>query len=105
MSLDIQLSAVPNQSFEVTLDGTRYAITLKACSDFMAVDIQRDGVAVVSGLRCCAGTLLIPYYDKFAGFGNFAILTTDDEIPYYDKFGVSQFLVYVTANEVAAAYG
>ena len=101
MSQQIELSAVPNQSFEANLEGVRYAITLRACADFMAVDISRDGVDVVRGQRCCAGSLLIPYRHQYEGHGNFTIITNDDELPWYESFVVSQFLIYFTADEIA----
>ena len=105
MASTLELASVPNQSLESTIEGIRYSITLKACDDFMAATVLRDGETIVSGLRCCAGSLMIPYDFQYDGEGNFLILTDDGEIPYYDKFGVSQFLVYVTAAEIGAANG
>ena len=105
MSEQIQLSTIPNQSFDVVLEGANYTIRLVACFDCMAVDIRRNGVDIVIGQRLVAGSLIVPSAYQYAGFGNFILLTNDDEIPYYDQFGISQFLIYYTAADIEAANG
>lgn len=100
MSQLIQIEAIPNQSFDVTLEGQRYTIRLTTCYDFMAVDIYRNGLPVVIGSRVVNGGLMIPAKYQFFMAGNFAIISNDYEIPMYQRFGVSQFLMYFTALEM-----
>lgn len=104
MSAIVQLEAVPNQSFDVVLENVRYSFRFVACFDCMAVDISRDGVDVLRGARVVNGSLLIPSQYQYYGGGNFAIICSTDEIPYYDRFGITQFLIYYTADEMREAF-
>lgn len=103
MSLIVQLEAVPNQSFDVVLENVRYSFRFVACFDCMAVDIARDGVDIVRGARVVNGSLLIPSQYQYYNGGNFAIISSSEDIPYYDQFGITQFLIYYTADEMREA--
>jgi hypothetical protein len=99
--IEVPLQAVPNQSLTVTLEASRYALTLKETHGVMSIDIVRDEVELLRGHRVVAGAPLLPYRFLHDG-GNFALLTENDELPYYASFGFTQQLVYLTAAEVAA---
>lgn len=104
MSLIIPLDPIPNQSVSVRLDGRRYVLSIKDIGSMMAVSIERDSVALLSGSRACSGTPLIPYSSLSGEAGNFIFTTTvDGVIPYYTDFGSSCFLTYSTAAEIEAA--
>ena len=96
----VPLAAVPNQTFTLTLDGVRWAIAVKAIRGAMCVDVERDGVPLLKGTRVLAGEAVIPY--GYLATGNFLFLTNSDELPDYSAFGASQFLIYLTAAEIAA---
>lgn len=98
--IDLGLTATPNQSFTVQLDGRFYDIHLREANGVMAASISRDGVTLVSALRVTAGTPLLPY--KYQEQGNFLMATDGDALPYWDQFGITQFLVYLTSAELAA---
>lgn len=98
---EIALTQEPNQSFSIVLDGSRFDISLRDIgADLMAVTIARDGVTLLDGARLVAGTPLLPY--KYLETGNFIFLTQGDAYPYWTEFGVTQSLLYLTAEEVAA---
>lgn len=107
--LDIPLAAVPNQTFSVRLDDSFYDIAIHLCEGLfpataiMAVDIVRDGVAIVTGQRVVAGLPVIPY--RYLEKGNFLFLTEDDELPYWEEFGITQFLIYASPAELEVLYG
>lgn len=101
--MDIALAAVPNQSLTVQIGDIRYDIGLREVGGVMSASIARDGVAVVTNVRAVGGTPLLPY--QYQEAGNFIIVTDGEELPYYDQFGVTQFLVYVTPDELAAYRG
>lgn len=101
--MDIELQAVANQSLSVQLDGARYDVTLREAGGVMAADVARDGVALVTGARVLAKVPLLPY--AYQQVGNLVILTEDDAFPYYTEFGQTQFLVYVTPDEIAQYAG
>lgn len=99
--IEVPLQAVANQSFSVSLEGTRYRLTIKEANGIMCADVTRDEVELLRGHRIAALCPLLPYR-YLQGGGNFVILTENDELPYYPSFGYTQRLVYLTAAEVAA---
>lgn len=97
--IQVPVEAIPNQTFGVRLDNERYSLTLKAIDDNVAVTIVRDGVTLVSNQRAVAGSPLLPY--TYLESGNFIFVTENDEAPSWRLFNATQFLVYLTASEVA----
>ena len=98
--MEIALAAVPNQSFTVQILEKAYDIALREANGVMSASLARDGVALVTNMRATAGTPLLPY--RYEEAGNFIITTEGEALPYYDQFGVTQFLIYLTAEELAA---
>lgn len=98
--MQIQIDAVPNQSFSTRLDDSRYVITLKETRGCMSATIVRDEVVVVSNARIVAGTPILPY--EYQEQGNFIILTEDGDLPDWTKFGISQSLHYLSVAEIEA---
>lgn len=94
---------MPNQSLSVQLDGRFYDIAVRDVGDTVAFTISRDGETLVSGARAAAGTPLLPY--RYQEDGNFVLTVEGDALPYWDQFGVTQFLVFVSADELAEARG
>ena len=101
--IDVGISAIPNQSLSIQLGGRLYDIALREANGVMAATIARDGVTLVSALRITAGTPLLPY--RYQESGNFIMTTDEETMPYWDQFGVTQFLVYLSAAELAAYRG
>lgn len=97
---DIPITNDANQSLTVRLDGTRYAIALKAGQGCMCCDMEIDGVTILTGQRIVAGTPLIPY--EYLQVGNFMLITANEQLPDYTLFNSTQFLVYASPDEIAA---
>lgn len=95
----IPLDAIPNQELSVTLDGNRWDITIKECNGVMCCTLSLNDALLLSGQRIVAGSPLIPYKHMQA-YGNFWILTENDELPYYDRFDVDQQFIYVSPGEI-----
>lgn len=100
MSLQISLANIPNQQLSFEYGGDRYTLRLSACFGCMSCDVYINDALIVAGVRVVAGAPIIPAVYQFYGKGNFAILTDDDEIPYYDQFGTTQFLIFITPEEI-----
>lgn len=98
--IEIKIAAVPNQEFSVTLNERFYNFRIVTVDGCAAVTISRDDVVLVQGARMVAGTPLLPY--PFLEDGNFVLTTQDGDLPNYEQFGVTQALLYVTADEVTA---
>ena len=101
--IDVGIAALANQSLSIQLDERFYEIELREANGVMAATITRDGVTIVSNTRVTAGTPLLPY--RYQEEGNFVMTTDGEAIPYWDQFGVTQFLVYLSADELAAYRG
>lgn len=101
--LEIQLAAVPNQSFSFTVDENQYDFTIKETNGCMAVTIERDNVLLLSNMRVVCDEPLIPY--RYLEDGNFVITCLNDEMPYYTEFGKTQTLLYLSAVELEAIRG
>lgn len=98
--IDIGLAAVANQTLAVQLGGRQFAVAMREANGVMSASITRDGVPLVSNVRVTAGTPLLPY--RYQESGNFLLTVDGEALPYWDQFGVTQFLVYLTADELAA---
>lgn len=101
--IDVGIAAVPNQTCTVQIADRIYDISLREANGAMSASITRDGVPVITNVRATAGTPLLPY--RYQETGNFLITTEAEAMPYYDQFGVTQFLVYVTPDELAVYRG
>lgn len=94
----VDIQSIPNQKFSVTLENSFYDIAIKEANGAMAIDIVRDGVAIVTGQRIVAGTMIIPYL--YLETGNFFMINMADSLIYYPEFSVSQFLVYLSRQDL-----
>lgn len=99
----ISLAAIPNQSFSVTLDGRRYDLAFKDADGVMVANVARDDVVIATGQRLVAGQPVLPY--RWQESGNFVLLTEGDELPDWTLFGSTQFLYFLSADELAEARG
>lgn len=100
MSSVVPLSAVPNQKISITLNGSRYEIRFRECNGVMALDLTINDELVLSGDRVVSGAPLIPYKYLEKSSGNFLFLTELGDYPYWDQFGITQRLIYFTAEEL-----
>ncbi|KNE28219.1 phage baseplate plug family protein [Achromobacter spanius] len=96
---DVNLLALPNQSFSVTINGVLWELAVKVARGTMLADVKRDGVDLVLGQRIVAECPILPYR-YLSHQGNFVILTRDGELPWWEEFGRSQSLVYLEPTEV-----
>lgn len=101
--IDVGIATLANQALSIQLDERFYEIELREANGVMAATITRDGVTIVSNMRVTAGTPLLPY--RYQEAGNFIMTTDGEAIPYWDQFNVTQFLVYLSAAELAAYRG
>jgi len=98
----IPLEAIPNQSLTIRLEDRRYEIAFNFAGDIMAADITRDDVVVIQGIRCVAGTPILPYEYLEEESGNFIFQTENDNLPDYTRFGDTQVLLYFSNSELEA---
>lgn len=97
---EINLAAIPNQSFSVQADDDFYDILIKETNGVMCSSITRNGTVIQQSARVVAGYPLIPY--AYQETGNFVIVTEEEELPDYTQFGITQTLIYLSAAEIGA---
>lgn len=96
--IKIKLIKYPNQTFPVTLNGSRYELTIKDCDGFLIMNVIKDDIIIIKGQRLLPNTPIIPY--NYLSDGNFVLSTKDDELPDWNKFEITQEFFYLTSNEL-----
>jgi len=96
--IPLQLDA-PNQSLSFT-EGASWSVALKSTNNSLVATIQRDGVTLIEGVRIVAGEFIIPY--PYLSIANFYLETQNNQLPDYTLLGTTQFLIFMTEDEVRA---
>lgn len=94
----VPISAVPNQSFSIVLDGNQYDMSIYVTNNVSAIDIKRNNVDILLGSRIVPNSPIIPY--RYLENGNFVFATEDGAYPFYTEFGVTQSLFYFSQSEI-----
>lgn len=97
----VSMSSVPNQDFDVYLDGVRYYFRLHLFRDMLYADVTVNDEQVIRSVRCIDRTWLIPFASANAGFGNFRFEDDARQYPDWRRFGAQCVLVYYSNAEIA----
>lgn len=97
----IPLAAVPNQQVTVNVGGNRWTLKIKVGNKSLVADVTFNDTPILLGQRLAVGTPLIPYRYMQSN-GNFLLIVDGDELPDWQQLGLTQQLLYVTADELAA---
>lgn len=97
--LSLPVSALPNQQFQAILDSNVWDITIRSTNGVMSVSLSLNNNIVIENARAVAGSFIIA--SEYEEDGNFFFITTNQQLPDYTQFGVSQSLIYVSAQELA----
>lgn len=97
---NIPLQAIPNQQMTIVLDENRWDLTIKTTGDTLSCTVMRNSALILSNARIVAGMRIIP--SIYQEYGNFALVTLNEELPQYERLGISQFLIYQSQAELAA---
>ena len=100
MSQIVPIKNISNQSLSIQFDEIRYALRFKDIGGMMSVDISIDDVVISKGQRVVGGFPLILYKYLEGDGGNFMFLTELGDIVYWDQFGITQSLLYFSAEEL-----
>lgn len=101
--IDIPLQPIANQELSIPLDGSRFVITVKEANGSMVATVVRDNVTIIQNARMLADDFVLPYTYLRNELGNFFFATQGEALADWQEFGRTQFLVYATADEIAAA--
>ena len=104
MALSIPIKPVPNQRLNVVLNNQNCTITILTRGSHAFFSLFIDNNPVIQN-RKLSITPILPYdYLQEQFTGNMILINNDlntEEVPEYTKFGVTQSLIYYTADEVA----
>jgi hypothetical protein len=111
----LELAAVPNQTFSVTINDNVWDVSIQQAQGtniirnqvvqetfdvLMSSTISLNNEVLQQGMRILPGQFLLPF--RYEENGNFILLTADDKYPDYRDFGITQFLYYASAIELIA---
>lgn len=96
----LNLVNIPSQSFSTRLQLKRFTLRLKDADGVMISDIECDGTPLIKGERILPNQPIIAY--KRLEYGNFILLTEDEALPDWREFGKTQYLIYLSPDEIAA---
>lgn len=100
---EINLQPIPNQEIYYQ----NFRLRIYQTNSAMAIDLYKDDIAIVLGLRLVNGGLAIPYpaltSDVEGGTSsiNFLLDCPDDGLPDYKRFGVDQKLYAFNVADLA----
>lgn len=95
----IPIQPLPNQQFTIVLDNSFFDIAIHTTNGVMSVSIAINNMPVIENLRAVAGMRLIP--SQYEEMGNFRFSTQNNALPDYAQFGLTQTLLYFSAEELA----
>lgn len=95
----IPLQVIANQQFSIVLDNNQWDFTIKTTNGITSISLIRNGVSIVENARAVAGALILQ--SQYEEAGNFFFVTQSFQLPEYAQFGITQYLIYVTASELA----
>lgn len=102
MPIGIPLQPITPLDLTITLDQNLYQMVIRATNGCMCVSLTRNGLDILDNARAVAAGPIIPEQYQEAGDGNFMFLTSNNQLPNYEQFGVTQQLLYFSAEELAA---
>lgn len=95
----IPLKAIPNQAFNSLLDNNSWDFVIRSTNGVMSVTLSLNSELVIDNMRAVAGSFVIPSLYQEAG--NFIFITANNQLPDYRLFGITQSLIYASADELA----
>lgn len=98
----IPLQAIPNQQFQVVLDGQNCTLHIYQRGDFLYMDVECEGAEIRTGAICLPDISLTNYDSAdFSGMLFFIDTLGKGAVPTYEELGDRFILCYATADEVA----
>lgn len=96
----IEISPIPNQRFEVILNGLLYQVELRTIQDltYMSVWVNDD---ILFYNQLCTPNNYVNPYNYLSVNGKFYFKAVNGEYPNYKNFGTTSFIYFLTPQEIA----
>lgn len=95
----IELAQIPNQIFEVILNGLLYKVQLRTIQNLTYMTVWIDDQPLFYNQLCTVNNFVNPY-NYVSVNGKFYFYCVNNEYPNYKDFGQSAFLYFLTPDEV-----
>ncbi|CAH6969992.1 conserved hypothetical protein [Vibrio chagasii] len=97
----VDIKPLNNQQIIKSIEGVQYVITIKNADGIMVYSIEAEGELLVSNFRFSKTELMLPY-SRLQINGNFYLTTLEGDSVNYLEFGTTQFLYFLSLEEVEA---
>lgn len=95
----IDLQNVPNQAFSITLNNVNYRFAVRTIQDLTFISVWRNDEVLFYNQICVPNGFIDPY-NYVSDNGKIFFRCLDEEYPNYKRFGITQWLYYMTKEEV-----
>ena len=95
----LDLLAVPNQSFNTTLNGQNITVELRTARGICYMSISQDGIYLAAGIKCLPNIGLLPSPMKNLINGDLKFHCRTDDYPFYTDFATEDCQLIYEANE------
>lgn len=95
----IELNNIPNQVFNVTLDDNQYRVQVRTIQDLTFLSVWKNEEILFYNQICVPNEFINPY-NYLSTDGKFYFRCLDDEYPNYNQFGNTQYLLFLSKEEV-----
>ena len=95
----LDLLAVPNQSFNTTLNGQNITVELRTARGICYMSISQDGIYLAAGIKCLPNISLLPAPMKNLINGDLKFHCRTDDYPFYTNFATEDCQLIYEANE------
>ena len=96
----INLQNIPNQAFSIALNGEDYRIAVRTIQGLTFLSVWRNDEPLFYNQICVPNGFVDPY-KYVSNNGKVYFRCLDNEYPNYKNFGITQWLYYLTPEEVA----
>jgi hypothetical protein len=101
--LQMPLSAVPSQTFAITLAGQNCQLAVYQKTTGIYMDLTVNGKPITTAVRCVEGARLLLDRQYLGFIGDFGVIDTQgNSDPVYTGLGSRWQLLYLEASDLAA---
>lgn len=97
----LPIESIPNQVFTVVIDNITYRCALRNIQNLTFMSVWADGDLLFYNQLCVPNSFVNPY-NYLSINGKFYFRCINNDYPFFKNFGVTQELLFYTAEEVIA---
>lgn len=95
----LKIQDIPNQVFTTTIGEDNYRIAIRTIQGLSFMSVWKNDIVLFYNQVCVPNEFVNPY-NYLSESGKFYFESLDGEYPNYKQFNVTQFLYFLSADEV-----